>query len=40
MSALMMLGTIYGLDTDELRILIMHNIRKPFTEKSSSLIFS
>ena len=29
----------YGYYTDELRISITDKIRKPFTEKSSSLIF-
>ena len=37
--ALRMLEMTYGLDTDQLRILITLDIRKPFMEKSSSLSF-
>ena len=37
--ALRKLGTTHGLDTDQLRILITPDIRKAFTETSSSLIF-
>ena len=36
MAAVRMLGTIYGLHTDQLRILITPVIRKTFTENSSS----
>ena len=36
---LRMLETSYGRDTDELRMSITDKVCKPFTEKSSSLIF-